>query len=139
MIGRHIFWDIFYKRATRGGQYDDIDDSNEGICTLFFKRKLVPVMVFFAFLMQLGAMIAVPVLLALTEDRYRGSDNYDRYMTMYILIPVTLTVLSIVWSGWIQYYLVEPRTKKTTVQGVEYVARMKSGKHILAHNQFNSP
>ena len=128
MIGQHIFWDIFYKRVTRGAQYDYIDDGSEGICTLFFKRKIVPVMVFFAFLLQLGALIAVPVLLALTEDQYKGSHNNDGYLTTYILIPVTLTVLSIVWSGWIQYYLVEPRTKRTTAQGVEHVARMKSGK-----------
>ena len=128
MIGRHIFWDIFYKRVPHGAQYDCIDDGSEGICTTFFKHKLVPVMAFFAFLLQLGALIAIPVLLSLTEDQYKGSHNNDRYLTMYILIPVTLTVLSIVWSGWIQKYLVEPRTRKTTVQGVEHVARIKSGK-----------
>lgn len=131
VIGRHFFWDILYKRVIHpSDQYDDIEDDTDGVCTVFFKRKVVPLLECVALLMQLGAVIAIPVLLAFTEDQYRG--NNDQYMTMYILIPVTLTVLSIVWSGWLQKYLVEVKnSRRSTVQDEESVARMKSGNYLI--------
>ena len=125
VIGRHFFVEIFYKRIIRRTEYEDIDYSDDGMCVIFLKRKLVPLLECLAFLMQLGTLIAIPILLAYTEDGY---DNTDKFMSLYILIPVTLTVISIVWSGWIQKHLVEPKVKRTTVQGKECVARLKSGK-----------
>ena len=117
--------EIFYKRIVRRTEYADIDDDDDGVCAVFCKRKLVPLLECMAFLMQLGTLIAIPILLAQTEDGY---DNADKFMSLYILIPVTLTIMSIVWSGWIQKYLVEPKVKRLTVQGKECVARLKSGK-----------
>ena len=126
VIGRHFFWDFFYKRIIRQTDYDDIEESIEGTYSLFLKHRLVPILECIAFLMQLSALIAVPILLAHTEDRYEGEN--DSYMTMYVLIPVTLTVISIVWSGWLQNYLVKPKVKRATVHDNVCVARLKSGK-----------
>lgn len=92
---------------------------------MFLKHKLVPILECIAFLMQLGALVAIPVLLAHTEDKYEGRN--DKYMTMYVLIPVSLTIVSVVWSGWLQKYLVEPRSKGSTVTGDPCMARLKSG------------
>ena len=143
VIGWHFLWEVFYKiivhrtgtadvahRAEYANidhqtEYEDITDYTDGACAKFCKRKLVPLLECVAFLMQLGTVIAVPILLAYTEDGY---DNTDKFMSLYILIPVTLTIISFVWSGWIQKYLVEPNVRRITAQGKECVARLKSGK-----------
>ena len=127
VIARHFFWDIVYKRIIRRSEYDDIDESDTGVCVLFLKRKLVPFLEFIALLMQVGALIAIPIILGLSENDY---DNADKFTTLYILIPVTLTVISVVWSGWIQKYLVEPRTRTTTVNDEMCYARLKSGECV---------
>ena len=124
VIARHFFWDIFYKRVIRRSEYDDIDESDLGVCSLFLKRKMVPFLEFIALLMQVGALIAIPIILALVGNEY---DNVDKFITLYILIPVTLTVISVVWSGWIQKYLVEPRIRNRTVNDKVCYARLKSG------------
>ena len=125
VIARHFFWDIFYKRVIRRStEYGDIDEYNSSAWSLFLKRKVVPFLEFIGFLMQLGALIAIPILLAHTENGY---DNFDKFISVYILIPVTLTIISVVWSGWIQKYLVEPRVNRTEI-GEECIARLKSGR-----------
>ena len=54
------------------------------------------------FIMQLGALVSIPVLLS-TEHYYFPSGKANHYITAtYILIPVSLCVISILWSGWIQ-------------------------------------
>ena len=126
VIGWHFFWEIFYKRVIRRTEYEDITEYTDSACAIFCKRKLVPLLECLAFVMQLGTVIAVPILLAYTEDGY---DNTDKFMSLYILIPVTLIIISFVWSGWIQKYLVEPNVRRITAQGKECVARLKSGKH----------
>lgn len=128
VIARHLFWDILYKRnSRRATEYHDLDEDSEGgAYNGFLKHKFVPVLEFVAFLMQLSALIAIPILLASTEDVYK---NTDKYMTMFFLIPVTLSFLSVVWSGWLQKYLVEPRSKRHSLTGEPCIARMKSGKY----------
>lgn len=128
VIARHFFWDICYKRVIRHAEYYDIDESNTGVCSLFLKRKLVPFLEFIALLMQVGALIAIPIILGLSENDY---DNANKFTTLYILIPVTLTVISVVWSGWIQKYLVEPRIKSRTVRDEVCYARLKSGEYCV--------
>jgi len=130
VIARHIFWDILYKRNNhRAADYSEINDENEGTCISFLKRKLVPLFEFFAFLMQLGALIAIPILLAYTENNYKSSsgNNSSKYTTLYILIPVTLTIISVVWSGWLQKYFVEPSSRRVAVTDELCIARLKSG------------
>ena len=128
VIARHFFWDIFYKRVIRRSEYDDIDENNQGAYSLLLKRKVVPFLEFIALLMQVGAVIAIPIILALTENNY---DNVDKFISLYILIPVTLTIISVVWSGWIQQYLVEPRIKIRTVNDEVSIARLKSGEYYF--------
>ena len=130
VIARHFFWDIFYKRVIRHSEYDDIDESSTGGFTLFLKRKLVPFLEFIALLMQVGALIAIPIILRHLENE-NDYDNTDKFITLFILIPVTLTVISVVWSGWIQKYLVEPRIRSRTVNDEVCNARLKSGEYYV--------
>ena len=126
VIARHFFCDIFYKQVICcSAEFDNTDEKDQSCCPLFLKHKVVPFLELIAFLMQLGALIAIPYLLAYTESNYNGN---NKFLTVYILIPVTLTALSVVWSGWAQKYLVEPGAKRG---GVEHdkvrTARLKSG------------
>ena len=118
MIARHLIWDIFYNKFChhRAG-YVKINDAT------WFERIMIPPMETIAFLMQLSALIAIPILLAFTEVNFKTT---NKYMTVYILIPVTLTVISVVWSGWIQNYLVESKTNKAKTD-----ARTKSGNYLV--------
>ena len=127
VIARHIFCDLFCKQVVcRSGEFDDINENDQSCCSWFLRRMVVPFLEFIAFLMQLGALIAVPLLLAYTESDY---DNNDKFLSLYIMIPVTLTVLSVVWSGWAQKHLVDPGAKRsvTVVHDKVYTARLKSG------------
>ena len=125
VIARHLIWDIAYKRIYHHkAGYHIVGEHCEERCTLYLKRRLVPLLEGFALLMQLGALIAVPIILAHTEDYYK---NTDKYLTVYILIPITLTFISVVWSGWIQKYLMEPKSKKDVGTDKDCIARMKSG------------
>ena len=94
-------------------------------CFLCLKFKLVPLLEFVAFLMQLSALIAIPILLAHTENVYK--ENSDKHLAIYILIPITLTCISTVWSGWLHKYVIEPR-KKENNKDASY--RLKSGMYI---------
>ena len=111
MIARHLIWNIFYKKIYHHRPVDgQINDPT------WFERILIPPIETIALLMQLSALIAIPILLAFTEVNYKAT---DKYMTVYILIPVTLTVISVVWSGWIQNYLSSNKAKND--------ARLQSG------------
>ena len=85
--------------------------------TTCLKHILIPLLETIAFLMQLGALMAIPILLYV-EDMYN-----DEYLTV-LMIPVTLTVISVVWSS---------RKKKKLVGANSAEAldniRMKSGNY----------
>ena len=60
------------------------------------------------FLLQLFVPVGISVLLSM-ETFFSPSGKTKRYIiATYILIPVTLYLLSIVWSGWIQEKIMQP-------------------------------
>ena len=119
VIGWHLVWKVYNRNITE----DDTDKYTKGKCFLCLKFKLVPLLEFVAFLMQLSVLIVIPILLAYTESIYKKSN--DKHLAIYILIPVTLTCISMVWSGWLHKYFVEPKIKETVKD-----ARLKSGMYI---------
>ena len=136
VIAQHLIWDIhvFYKKKhhrTENVDTENLDTENldtENLDTENLEINppigyVMPLMETIALLMQLSTLIAIPILLAFTEVNY---ENTDKYMTVYILIPITLTVISVVWSGWIQNYLVKPRSDEAK-NDAKNDARMKSG------------
>ena len=128
VIARHLIWDIAYKRINHHmAGYRDVEEYRDGRCTLFLKRKLVPLLEGFALLLQLSGLVAIPILLSFRKDTDNGKNI--RYLTVCFLIPVTLTVISVVWSGWLQKYLVEPRSKRSrdALMDDDSIARLKSG------------
>lgn len=130
VIARHLIWDIVYKRINHHiAGYRDVEEYRDGRLTLCLKRKLVPLLEGFALLLQLSALVAIPILLTFRKDTDNGKST--RYLTVWFLIPVTLTIISVVWSGWLQKYLVEPRSKTpgATLMDETYIARLKSGEY----------
>ena len=130
VIARHLIWDIAYKRINHHmAGYRDVEEYRDGRCTLFLKRKLVPSLEGFALLLQLSALVVIPILLAYRKDKYDG----DGYLIVWFLIPGTLTVISVVWSGWLQKYLVKPRSKRPRVALADEScsARLKSGEYTV--------
>ena len=121
VIGWHLVWKFHHRNDAK----DDTDQFTRGKCFLCLKFKLVPLLEFVAFLMQLSALIAIPILLAHTENVYK--ENSDKHLAIYILIPITLTCISTVWSGWLHKYVIEPR-KKENNKDASY--RLKSGMYI---------
>ena len=95
------------------------------------------------FIMQLGALVSIPVLLA-TKHFYVLSGKANHYITAtYILIPVSLGVISILWSGWIQKLIMRasgnnmPLSNETTDLELERTsvdddktARLKTGSYV---------
>ena len=71
------------------------------------------------FVLQSGALVGVAVLLATSFSPSGAVKHY--FVATYILIPVSLFIISVVWSGWIQSYTIEASDPKST-------ARYKSGK-----------
>ena len=58
------------------------------------------------FLMQLGALVSVPILLS-NEHFFVPFEETEHYIiATYILIPVSLFIISIVWSGWVQKVII---------------------------------
>ena len=65
-------------------------------------KGLRTIMESIAFLMQLGALVSISVLLSI-EHFFEPSEISKHYFTAtYILIPLSLLSISVVWSGWIQ-------------------------------------
>jgi len=100
------------------------DHNSDEHCTFCLKYKLILPLEFIALLMQLCALFTIPILLAHTENNFK---NADKYMTLYILIPITLTIISVVWSGWLQKYIMLSVTENEKSCN----ARLKSGKEVL--------
>ena len=75
-----------------------------------------------AFFMQIIIVILIPVLLMYMHV----SSNTDKYhLTVPILIPITLIMLSVVWSGWIASWL---KNFETTKRNTEYNSPTSSDK-----------
>ena len=108
----------------RRGDYNEItnqdDDDDEGTCTRIFKRKIVPVLGFLGFVLQIGALIAIPFLLSKLSNDYQ-SDKY--HPSTLILLPVTLSLMSVV----VREKLMELRSQRVTVQDEVGTARLKAG------------
>ena len=71
------------------------------------------------FVLQSGALVGVAVLLATSFSPSGAVKHY--FVATYILIPVSLFIISVVWSGWIQSYTIKSSDANST-------ARYKSGK-----------
>ena len=115
---------MFYQRRRSG--YNEIpnQDDDEGTCTRIFKRKIVPVLEFLGFVLQIGALIAIPVLLSELSNDY---ENDQYHPSTLILLPVTLSLISLLWSGWVQEKLMESGSQRVTVQDEVGTARLKAG------------
>ena len=127
VIARHFIWDIVCNRNNhRTEGHQDCEEYISDKYTLCLKRKLMPLLKFVAFLIQLGVLISVPIILAHTEHLYNKESNEN--VILYVLIPTTLMFISIIWSGCLQKYSSKPGIKKkSTVTGEGYIARLKSG------------
>ena len=69
--------------------------------------------------MQLGALVSIPILLS---NKFSPLGRLkDHIVATYILLPVSLCVISFVWSGWIQSKTMESSDNTVT-------ARFKTGK-----------
>ena len=69
--------------------------------------------------LQLGALVGVPILLS---NSFSPSGAVkDRIVATYILIPVSLFVISFLWSGWTQNHTIKSSDGNST-------ARYKTGK-----------
>ena len=94
--------------------------------------------------MQLGALVSIPVLLS-TEHFYLPSGKASHYITAtYILIPLSLCAISVLWSGWIQKLIIrssgnnknakQPLSHETIeferTSDDDETARLKTGKQI---------
>ena len=129
VIARHLIWDIAYKRINHHMTgYRDVEEYRDGRYTLCLKHKLVPLLEGFALLLQLSALVAISILLTYRKDKYNGKNT--KYLTVCFLIPITLTVISVVWSGWLQKYLVEPRSR-VALMDENCIARLKSGEYRI--------
>jgi len=107
----------------RGGSLPDEDD-DEGTCTRIFKRIIVSILEFLGLVLQIGALIAIPVLLSELSNDYQN-DKY--HPSTLILLPVTLSLISLLWSGWVQEKLMEPRSQWGIGQDEMGYARLKAG------------
>ena len=107
-------------------------------------KHTVTVLEVLGLLMQLGALVSIPVLLSI-DHFYLPSGKASHYITAtYILIPVSLCIISILWSGWIQKLIVRPSTNNKSPQQLssndktelertsddDETARLKTGSYI---------
>ena len=75
------------------------------------------------FLMQLGALVSIPILLSENSIFSPSGRLKHNVVATYILIPVSLLIISIVWSGWIQNVIIRTSHSNNT-------ARLKAGSYI---------
>ena len=88
------------------------DSSSKG----YLKRILITTSELLGFLMQLGALVSIPVLLSI-EHFYVPSGKAKYHITAtYILIPLSLCIISIVWSGWTQKLIMRPSGNRKTAK-----------------------
>ena len=83
------------------------------------------------FLMQLGALVSIPILLS-NEQFFSPSGRAKRYViATYIIIPVSLSIISMIWSGWIQNITIRSPDAATQslIHEKDKKARLKTGYH----------
>ena len=121
-----------YPHRHRKQGYESISSDSTGTkdssSKQYLKRVLRITLELLGFLMQLGALASIPVLLSL-EHFYvpSGKANYSITAT-YILIPVSLCIISIVWSGWIQKLIMRPSgNRKTAKELLEKRGKVAAG------------
>ena len=86
-----------------------------------YLKYLLTALELLGFLMQLGVLVAIPILLS-SIKYFSPSGNVARYVTVtYILLPISLCIISFVWSGWIQNKAMKSADANCT-------ARFKAGK-----------
>ena len=93
-------------------------------------KYLVTTFEVLGFLMQLGALVSIPILLS-NEQFYSPSGRAKRYViATYIIIPVSLSIISMIWSGWTTV-----RSPAASTQSLRFCdenckkARLKTGYH----------
>ena len=84
-----------------------------------YLKYLLTVLESFAFLLQLGALIGIPIVLSISNSPSGSVKHY--IVATYILLPVSLCIISFVWSGWIQKEVMKSSDDNVT-------ARYKTGK-----------
>ena len=63
--------------------------------------------------MQFGALVSIPLLLS-NEHFFVPFEETEHYIiATYILIPVSLFIISVVWSGWIQKAIITSSVNNT--------------------------
>lgn len=73
------------------------------------------------FLMQLGALVSIPILLS-EENFFSLSGKTKHYIVAtYVLIPVSLFIISFIWSGLTQTVITKPSSDNNNT------ARLKTG------------
>ena len=81
------------------------------------------------FLMQLGGLVSIPILLS--NHFFVPSEETERYViATYILIPVSLFIISIVWSGWIQKKIITSSVNNTDTTSVDAAENETTNKKV---------
>ena len=103
---------------------DNSSDTKDEPIWLFYLLKVFEGL---GCIMQFGVPIVISILLSM-ENFYSPSGKAKHYITAtYILIPVSLYIISIVWSGWLQYCITIPAMIPASSNRT---ARYKTGKYI---------
>ena len=85
-----------------------------------YLKYLLTILELSGLLMQLGALLGIPILLS-EKHYFSPSGRLENHIVAtYILLPVSLCIMSFVWSGWIQ--------SKAMKSSGKFTARFKTGK-----------
>ena len=133
---------------------DDVDSSSKR----YLKCILTTTSETLGFIMQLSALVSIPVLLSIDHFYEKSGKGKHHVTATYILIPVSLGIISFVWSGWIQKIIIRHSGSKTAKEllykrkgsevanlentcelpsGDDKTARFKAGKYIYACFYYN--
>ena len=99
----------------------NMGNTNQPQSTKRYLKYLLTVLELSGLLIQLGALVGIPILLS---KKPPSGKLKNHIVATYILLPVSLCIISFVWSGWIQTKTMESSKAKVT-------ARFKTGKFIL--------
>ena len=81
----------------------------------------------FGFIIQLSVLVSIPILLSMEQYFSPSGRTKHNFVATYILIPVSLILISVVWSGWVQHRITEPSGQHKHGR----TARYKTGKSII--------
>ena len=73
-------------------------------------KYLLTTLELFGFLIQLGTLVSIPILLSKEHFFSPSGKAKHNVIATYILIPVSLCIISVVWSGWIQNMVISMKT-----------------------------